>query len=855
MIVNNTFKFIFVHVPKAAGSSVTAYLSRLSRYCDLEVGATFLGEAVQAEYIRRFGLAKHSSAMEIRDVVGDEVWKGYFTFGFVRNPYERAFSIFNFMKKMANEEHQAYAEIKKFKTFAEFVSSEYFHTEGPDRILNPQLFWLGKGESSVQPAVQFVGSVADMNDSMSFIRRRIGGAGDVKWEDVPKINVSGDGKRSVWDEMQEHPQLEEIIFRRHGADFHAFGFRRMESVEGANEIAPTVRAEGTPRTSAAPSQRSANGPVEARPLFVCGCPQSGTRAISDWLSASERVVLGQQRYRQYWRRHLSLPEQALSHQRFFELRPQDTWYESLDQFKGHYEAARERWPRALCVGDEIPELWKNLAYISASHPSAKVLYSYRDPFSVALQWKARASGRIHPDSDPCGDTYHAILEWNDSVRSVIEFINNQWRKAEPSSACFVLDFGEWVSNCFDRYGLESFLGEGIDLPQLTMNSPREIGEEPMALSSVEREIVCSVADMSLHREIQRVIGKQKTLFSAARWKAEGPKRQQWYHFSDRRDADIDYGEHQIPGCCYAFRGRGTPLEPGEPYAACIGSATTFGRFLKSPYPAQLEAYTGIPFLNLGIGGGRPESYLIEATLLESLRNASLVVMEVMSARGYASPIYQPANPMSNLGYFKDFFQLERISGARTEVEKLLKKAHAKEKSFVERIYESVVLHMTSAQKALVREAVLNAYFRDWTYLMEAIGKPIIVLFMSRRAAGQAYSPSEATTLEQWAGDYPHFLDEAFLECLRQRGVPVVVSRSHRGLPFVVRNWQSGQPAPVFPWQADPTLNHYYPSQEMHDDAFRALVQQPLIGELRGRGREIAVDTSLRQGPESLNVAS
>src|SRR3989304_5138015 len=125
MIINNTFGFIFVHVPKAAGTSVAHFFSKFSCYCDLEVGGTSLGEALQEPFRKRYGLSKHSTAMEIRAVIGDVLWKKYFSFAFVRNPYERAFSAYHFLKRMrAETQLEGLAPIGQCKTFADFVLSD-----------------------------------------------------------------------------------------------------------------------------------------------------------------------------------------------------------------------------------------------------------------------------------------------------------------------------------------------------------------------------------------------------------------------------------------------------------------------------------------------------------------------------------------------------------------------------------------------------------------------------------------------------------------------------------------------------------------------------------------------------------
>ena len=75
MIISNTHRAIFVHVPKTAGTSITSLLAPALRWNDLVLGGTTFGERIQAAYKERFGLFKHARARDIRQVVGEEVWK------------------------------------------------------------------------------------------------------------------------------------------------------------------------------------------------------------------------------------------------------------------------------------------------------------------------------------------------------------------------------------------------------------------------------------------------------------------------------------------------------------------------------------------------------------------------------------------------------------------------------------------------------------------------------------------------------------------------------------------------------------------------------------------------------------
>jgi hypothetical protein len=228
LIINNTFGFIFVHVPKAAGTTLTALLSKCSTYCDIEVGGTVLGEAIQPHFRQRFGLAKHSTAREISAVVGEVVWKRYFSFAFVRNPYARAHSAFWFLRRMRAERAlESLEPIDRLPTFEDFVRSEYFDSEGLDRILMPQLFWLRRSPADATVRVDFVGKVEQIAASLEEIARQVEGVRRHLLEnlEIPTLNRS-DENGSDWQQALADRSIEARIFTRYQADFAAFGYER-----------------------------------------------------------------------------------------------------------------------------------------------------------------------------------------------------------------------------------------------------------------------------------------------------------------------------------------------------------------------------------------------------------------------------------------------------------------------------------------------------------------------------------------------------------------------------------------------------------------------------------------------------
>jgi len=230
VIINNTFRFIFVHIPKSAGTTVTTVLSKHSSYCDIELGGTALGEAIQPLFQKRYGLQKHSTLSEIRAVVGEVLLKRYFSFAFVRNPYARAYSIYKYLSRARKDSHVAsLADFDKFKDFAAFVNSDYFQSQGYDRMMMPQSIWVARDNRS-QDNAERLGQCLDELSAL------VGGGMERRKVEspLPVLNRSLDAEHAVWSELADNPAVEEKIYRRYELDFRQFGYRRWAKAPDAN---------------------------------------------------------------------------------------------------------------------------------------------------------------------------------------------------------------------------------------------------------------------------------------------------------------------------------------------------------------------------------------------------------------------------------------------------------------------------------------------------------------------------------------------------------------------------------------------------------------------------------------------
>ena len=112
MIISHEHRFIFIHIPRTAGTSIEKSLcaamgidnwlsfigaprSNLKKY-------TPLGDYNYVIYPERkiHQGQKHIPAKQLRARLGESIWDDYFKFSFVRNPFDHTLSLY--LKKSKN---------------------------------------------------------------------------------------------------------------------------------------------------------------------------------------------------------------------------------------------------------------------------------------------------------------------------------------------------------------------------------------------------------------------------------------------------------------------------------------------------------------------------------------------------------------------------------------------------------------------------------------------------------------------------------------------------------------------------------------------------------------------------------
>ena len=214
MILNRSRSFVFVHIPKTAGTSLTEYLSRFTRLGDAEVGGTSFGEIAQPHYRHRFGLEKHSTAAEIGDYLGDN-YASYFRFAVVRNPYARAYSLYRFLARWKEGVH--YALVSKM-SFCEFLGSNLVQRHSHP-LTRPQTAWTHNPKTG-QLMLDFIGRFENLNQDLSAITTMIMRA-PAQAPPIERHNASTEAdewKKVITDEVRGE------VRRIYASDFEQFGY-------------------------------------------------------------------------------------------------------------------------------------------------------------------------------------------------------------------------------------------------------------------------------------------------------------------------------------------------------------------------------------------------------------------------------------------------------------------------------------------------------------------------------------------------------------------------------------------------------------------------------------------------------
>ena len=181
-------KCLFFHIPKTAGISISN-----SIYGDIKWG--------------------HRTVNYYKSYYGDEVFNSLYKFCFVRNPYDRLFSAYTFLKKGGiNDQDLAFSEkhLNEYLDFEDFVLRGLEKKEIMEWVhFRPQHTFVCDDNDKM--VMDFVGKMENINEDFSYLCKQINVNVELK-----KLNMSSVKKNDFSDNIKS------IIKSKYQKDFTLF---------------------------------------------------------------------------------------------------------------------------------------------------------------------------------------------------------------------------------------------------------------------------------------------------------------------------------------------------------------------------------------------------------------------------------------------------------------------------------------------------------------------------------------------------------------------------------------------------------------------------------------------------------
>ena len=167
MLISDDHRFLFVHIPKTAGSSVTQVLAPYScQPLDHWMNRLLARSGVRSNLLLTHPyrwFRRHTPAARLRQLLPVEVYREYFKFAFVRNPWDWLVSYYHFV--LEREHHRRYRQLRGLGSFEAFV--EYECTRG--KFLQSPFVTNSRGEL----IVDLVGRFECLADDFELVRRKL----------------------------------------------------------------------------------------------------------------------------------------------------------------------------------------------------------------------------------------------------------------------------------------------------------------------------------------------------------------------------------------------------------------------------------------------------------------------------------------------------------------------------------------------------------------------------------------------------------------------------------------------------------------------------------------------------------
>jgi len=210
--------------------------------------------------------------------------------------------------------------------------------------------------------------------------------------------------------------------------------------------------------------------------------------------------------------------------------------------------------------------------------------------------------------------------------------------------------------------------------------------------------------------------------------------------------------------------RGPKVRLAPPYTVFMGGTETFGRFVPRPFATFLGDTLGLTSVNLGCVNAGLDAVAGDPALLDVLRRAEQVVIQIVGAQNLSNRFYS-VHPRRN----------DRFIAASEALTRLYPELDFTDFSFTRHLLGALERHGAD-RFALVVDELKTRWREQMERLLDAAGPGAVLLWLS-----ETRPPQEAETLR--GGRDPLFVDLTMLVPLAagsHRLVEVIPSAAARG---------------------------------------------------------------------------
>lgn len=220
MIINHDLKFIFIHIGKTGGTSIEATLCEQT---GMDFPLTHTNPAIAPDN------CKHYTTRQLRPILGEACWNGYFKFAFVRHPFDWLVSAWSMHSQEKRDLPWLNREWRSFATFQDFLAALPDH---PSLLVGEYISQSAQiCDERGRIDVDFIGRFEHLQADFDSVCRRLG------LPPAPLAHRAGSQHQPC--ESYYNDEARETVYRILEEDFIRFGYG-----SGLTRRGPLVRAAG-----------------------------------------------------------------------------------------------------------------------------------------------------------------------------------------------------------------------------------------------------------------------------------------------------------------------------------------------------------------------------------------------------------------------------------------------------------------------------------------------------------------------------------------------------------------------------------------------------------------------------------